>query len=387
MDKVKIMHCSDFHFDTPFSGFDGNIAEIRREDIRENFSAIISMAKENKIQILLMAGDLFDNASVSPETISLMQKRFDEIPEIKVFISPGNHDPIGEKSYYNIVKWPSNVYIFKNQVAKVELEELNTVVYGYGFAGKYEKGCLLKDFRVENHNKINFMVMHGEVVKGEVESIYNAIRVQHIENSGLDYLALGHVHSFSGINKIGTTYWSYSGCPEGRGFDELGEKGIVIGEVGKSYAALQFVKTCKRQNEVLKANISGSENYDDIILNINNALIDYKEKNDLSAIYDLTKKDIYKIVLEGEIDKDFLINTSVLHEKLKYQFYYVKVEDNTERRVDYKALANEYTLKGLFVKRMLIKIEAAVDEIEKCKLKKALRFGLDALELREVNLQ
>ncbi len=387
MNKVKIMHCSDFHFDTPFSGFDGNMAEIRREDIRENFSTIISMAKENKIQILLMAGDLFDNASVSPETISLMQKRFDEIPEIKVFISPGNHDPIGEKSYYNIVKWPSNVYIFKNQVAKVELEELNPVVYGYGFAGKYEKGCLLKDFKVEDHNKINIMVMHGEVVKGEAESIYNAIRVQHIENSGLDYLALGHVHSFSGINKEEGTYWSYSGCPEGRGFDELGEKGIVIGEVGKSYTALQFVKTCKRQNEVLKANINGSENYDDIILNINNALIDYKAKNDLSAIYDLTEKDIYKIVLEGEIDKDFLINTSVLHEKLKYQFYFVKVEDNTERRIDYKALATEYTLKGLFVKKMLMKIEAAADETEKFKLKKALKFGLDALELREVSLQ
>lgn len=387
MEAVKIIHCSDFHFDTPFSEFDRNKAEGRREEIRENFSNIIALAKQNNVQVLLMSGDLFDNETVSFETISLMKNKFHAIPDTRIFISPGNHDPYGDRSYYNIIQWPSNVYIFKDEMEKVDIDELNLTVYGRGFSTSYEKESLLTGFKVKDDSRINIMVMHGEVVKGSSTSIYNPICEEQIEKSGLDYLALGHVHSFSGVNRSGNTYWSYCGCPEGRGFDELGSKGILLGEVGRNYSKLNFIETCRRKYEMLEVDVTGSQNYEDIILKVNSTMGMADSGNDISELYESAGRDIYKVILKGSINRDFVINTSVLCEKLRYHFYWVKAEDNTEPEMDYEEISKELTLKGVFVKKMLCRISGAEEEAEKEKLKKALRLGLNALELRGGKLE
>lgn len=380
---VKIIHCSDFHFDTPFGGFEKHISEKRKEDIRESFGKIIDAAKNDEVKIILIAGDVFDNSTVSYETISFMKKKFEEVPNISIFISPGNHDPYGEKSYYNTVQWPDNVHIFKNHIDKVHITELNTTIYGIGFGTSYERNSLLDNFTAEDNETINLMVLHGEVVKGNSGSNYNPISEEQIIKSKLDYLALGHVHGFYGINRSGNTYWSYSGCPEGRGFDELGSKGFLMGNVGKGFVNLNFIESCKRKYEVLEVDVTNSENHDDIILNINAVLGLDKPQNNIGRMYENLNENIFKIILKGEITPEFIINTDILQEKLKYHFYYVKVEDETEYKINFEALAEEYNLKGIFVKRMLEKIKAADNEEEIKKLKIALKMGLDALDLKE----
>ncbi|MDP4090723.1 MAG: DNA repair exonuclease [Bacillota bacterium] len=381
MGKIKVMHCSDFHFDTPFSGLDKDKAEQRREELRENFSSIIRVAKENNVQVMLMAGDLFDGNAVSYETISLIQNRLRDIPEIKVFISPGNHDPFVERSYYNAVQWPSNVYIFRNYWGKVDVDELNLTVYGRGFGTSYEKESFLKGFTVEDSSRINIMVIHGEVVTAGGASVYNPVNEKEIEKSGLDYLALGHVHTCSGIRRAGNSCWSYSGCPEGRGFDEQGPKGVLLGEVGKNLVKLDFIETCRRRYMVHEVDITGCQNYEDILLKLGEPL----GIKDLESGF--SPRDIYKLILKGEISKEFTINTSVICEKLKYYFYMVKAVDDTRKTIDYQALSQEYTLKGIFVNKMLNKLKAAVDETERNRLEKALKLGLNALELREGKLE
>ena len=73
MSTVKIIHCSDFHFDTPFKEYEKNMAEKRREDLRETFANIIKMAREEGAQLILISGDVFDNSTVTYETISSMK--------------------------------------------------------------------------------------------------------------------------------------------------------------------------------------------------------------------------------------------------------------------------------------------------------------------------
>jgi DNA repair exonuclease SbcCD nuclease subunit len=382
MEKVKIIHCSDFHFDTPFTEYSKALAEKRKEDIRETFSKIMRLADTESINLILISGDVFDSSTVTFETITSMKKAFEQIQNIKIFISPGNHDPYGNKSYYNSIQWPSNVHIFKDCFEKVDIEELNVTVYGYGFGTKYEREGFLKNFQAADTRKINIMVLHGEVVKGN--SDYNPITEEQISKSGLDYLALGHVHSFSGINRCGSTYWSYSGCPEGRGFDELGPKGIVMGEVSKGYVKLSFMETCKRRHELLEVDISGSENYEDITLKINEGLGLHKSSNDIGKIYETLQRDIYKIVLKGSVEREFIINSEVLREKLRDIFYYVKIVDLTEIKIDYEELAKEYNIKGVFVRKMLAMINQCDNEIEKNRLKLSLKMGLDAIDYREV---
>ncbi|MBY7043951.1 metallophosphoesterase, partial [Clostridium botulinum] len=173
---------------------------------------------------LLIAGDMFDNLSVNKSTLCFLKSCFEKIDKVKIFISPGNHDPYNEKSFYSIIEWPKNVYIFKGNMEKVVLEDLKTIVWGAAFTHNYIYESLVKDVnRIDEYN--NIMVIHGEISSKE-KNEYNPITEEEIAKSDMDYIALGHRHKYIGVNKVLNTCYAYSGCPQGRGFDELGDKGI-----------------------------------------------------------------------------------------------------------------------------------------------------------------
>lgn len=376
MEKVKILHCGDLHFDTPFTGLSSVEAEKRKEDLRETFGKIIDRVKKENVPIVLISGDLFDNARVMKTTLDYIMGKFHEIPDTRIFISPGNHDPYGKGSFYSIGDWPSNVHIFGTDMGKVEIPERNVCVYGIGFSKPYERQCLIENFSVENDNLINIMVLHGEVVKGGQTSDYHPITSRHIENSRLDYLALGHRHTHGGIEKTGNTFWSYSGNPEGRGFDELGPKGVLLGEIGKGYCNLDFLPMNKRQYVVKKVDVSGVSTYEEVVQAI------LKDSTDTHR-----KHNLYKIILTGKVSSGFTIHLQVLQEKIKKDFYFVKMEDATQVEIDYEALENEFSLKGLFIKKMRGKIHGATTESEKKRLLYALDIGIKALEDEEVPIE
>lgn len=384
MNLVKILQCADIHLDTSFSELSKSVAELRREELRETFGNMIDLAKKEKVQIMLLCGDLFDNSNIMRTTIDYLLSKFNEIPDIQIFISPGNHDPYYDKSFYNTVKWPDNVHIFKHSLDNYYIEALNTTVYGIGFDKAHEKNSLLKGFKAANSNSINIMAMHGEVCSENVESLYNPIRERDIENSELDYLALGHVHTYSGIKKSGKTYWAYSGNPEGRGFDEQGPKGLLIGDIGKDSIDLNYRTICKRQYIEKEVDISGCKSYEDITIKLNESIGMHDYKEDIEKNFKEKEKNLYKFELVGNINTDFNINTFVLEEKLKNSFFYAKVVNNTAIAIDYDNLSQEYSLKGIYTRKMLDKIDKEEKEEEKQLLREALKLGLRALDLKEV---
>lgn len=376
MNRIKILHCGDLHFDTPFSELPFNIAEIRKEELKETFSNIIDLAKEQKVNCIFIAGDLFDNLRVEKTTLQFLVRKMEEAKPIRVFIAPGNHDPFNGTSFYKLISWPDNVYIFKEELEAIELPEFNSVVYGIGFGTSYIKNSLVEHLSTKGHkDKIKLMVLHGEIVKGEEGSDYNPISLKQIENSGLDYLALGHKHEFSGILKEGKTNYAYSGCPEGRGFDEIGEKGIIIGEVGVDYVDLKFKSICKRKYNVIDIDITGALSYEDI-----------KEK--VLGYIDLgkSKNDFYKLNFIGEISEEFALNKNVILEKLKNYFFYLKVQDSTKVLVDIEEVSKQFSIKGIFVKKLMERINQCQEEEEKAVLELALKVGIQSLSESEVKL-
>ncbi|KXG76410.1 metallophosphoesterase family protein [Thermotalea metallivorans] len=376
MKKVKILHCGDFHFDTPFKELSGSIAEQRKEDLRETFGRVIQTAKDEKVNLLLISGDFFDNDRVMKTTLDYLIRKFEEIPHIRVFISPGNHDPYTYKSYYRLIRWPSNVHIFDTNLKGIWIPEYNTCVYGIGFSKKYERKSLIEGFHVENKELVNIMVLHGDMVSEGQGSDYNPIARGTIESSGLDYLALGHRHSFSGVTKLGATSWSYCGNPEGRAFDELGSKGVVVGTVEKGRCELSFREICKRKYMVAKVDVEGVGTYEEIVERIREQITDPERERNL-----------YKIILTGEIGEGFSIHREVLQDKLHGDFYYIKLVDETTFAVDYESLAREFSLKGIFVRNMKEKIDRASNEEERKRLICALKLGMKALGTGEVRVE
>lgn len=373
MEKVKILHCADIHFDTPFKEFRNKLADKSKEEIKEVFSNIIKICNEENVDIMLLAGDIFDNYTLDKSTLIFIQEELKRLKRTKVFISPGNHDPYNFKSFYKLVDWPENVHVFKSSLEKVFIKELKTNIYGAAFEDNYVGQSMLKNIEIDK-NFINIAVIHGELSNQGTTNEYNPITIKDIEESKLDYIALGRRHKFNGVQKVGTTSYAYSGCPQGRGFDELGAKGILIGYVGKGYVDLNFKKTCKREYIEKDVNIESAFGYREIKRKILEELKDF----------DL-KINIFKVNLVGEIDASFKINEKILKEKLESEFYFVKIKDKTKIKIKIDDIENEHSTKGIFVKKISNKIsEASGEELEILEL--ALKIGLQSLTEDEVNL-
>ncbi len=367
MNSVKILHCADLHLDAPMIGLLEHLSEIRQEELRENFGQIVELAKKEKVELLMISGDLFDRESVKKTTIDYIVRKIDDIKPIPVLVCAGNHDSLSRNYYYKRESWPKNLHLFDRTIGKVDFPQKNLCIYGVSFYESYEDENLLKGFKVDDPSKINIMIMHGEIVSSESKSRYNPITLLDIENSGLDYLALGHVHSFSGLNKVGNVYWCYPGTPEGKGFDETGVKGVVLGSIAKDYVQIQFCPTGKREYIEKEIDISGMCTYEEITEKI-------KDNLEIKS-----KENFYKIILKGDISEDFSISSEIIASKLKEVTYYIKVINETTFSIDIDELLDNDTLKNVFINNIISNIKECHEEEEIRLLKRALKIGICAL--------
>ena len=374
MKKVKVLHCGDMHFDTPFKELNSKLSIISKEELLEVLSTIINICKNNSVDILLMAGDIFDNLTVNKKTLVFIRESLESIENVKVFISPGNHDPYNTNSFYKMIDWPKNVHVFKGTMEKVYIEELDTIVWGAAFNKPHITKSLLKEVKGEG-NSINLMVLHGEISQSEGGNVYNPITLSDIGECGVDYLALGHRHSYTGILRERNTCYAYCGCPQGRGFDELGDKGVIIGDVYKGAVNLEFKRTSKRNYYTIEVDISTACSNEEIKSMILSNII---EEDRL--------RNFYKIVLVGRVEPNLNLKEEIIFEKLKDEFYFIKIIDKTEIKIDFDEMSKDYSLKGIFAAKLLEQLEQNEEEDDIEVIKMALKLGVQCLSEEEVNL-
>lgn len=224
---MKFVHIADVHIDCPFSSLSvrENLADMRRLEQRDVFKKVINYIKENDVRLLLIAGDLYENEYVKKSSINYINNLFLEIPETKIFISPGNHDPYLKNSYYAEFDFAPNVYIFKGKFECKELADCN--VYGMGFENFYCKDVNFGNINVLQNNKPNFMVMHASLSGGSEENReYNPVLESRLEELGMDYVALGHIHKPYYQEKLSQKV-VYPGSLISLGFDEPGKHGMI----------------------------------------------------------------------------------------------------------------------------------------------------------------
>ncbi len=362
MSAVKILHCADLHIGASVS-FLGEKSSSRQMETLLTFERICDTASKENVKIVLISGDLFDSNKIPESFFERVISKMAEKSDIYFVISLGNHDPLNFSSPFWNAKMPENIKLFSDKDGVFPIGD-NVDVYGRSFCEVLEKGE--DKFSLNpDPEKINIMCIHGEYGLGGMQ---NPITDDFIINSGMDYIALGHVHQKSTPKKIGNTYIAYSGCPEGLGFDELGEKGVYIGEIDKNYCNISFVKTAKRMHIEEKIDVTSCENSPEIYEKIIETLIGkYGESY---------TENLYKIILCGEIKEDTEINLTEIKERLKEKVYFVKIKDKTGIKFNLDALKNEVSLKGIFVSNMLKKAEENPEIKEE--IEEALKIGLKA---------
>ncbi len=357
---VKILHSADFHLDSAFSALSESRARQRRQECRELAARMVELANENGVELLLLCGDLFDGERLYAQTTEELAQALSRFRG-EVIIAPGNHDPYTHHSPYAREKWPENVHIFtQDRLEKLEFPQYGCVVYGAAFtaaeAGELQLPSLADDERTV------LLVLHGEV--GVPNSRYRTISVESLARSGVDYAALGHIHEFSGVQHAGKTAYAYSGCPEGRGFDELGEKGVLLGSVGKGTAALQFIPFARRRYEQLEVDVTDS----DMLTAVSTALEGCEEN-------------ICRVILRGETQEQPDLRR--LAQQLEGSAWELELRDMTRRREDLWLHCGEDTLRGLFLDELRKEYDSA-DEARRGVIEQAVRFGLAAMDGREL---
>lgn len=346
---MKFVHIADIHFDVPFTtlGLKG-LAEQRRLEQRDAFKRTIEFIKKNNVEILLIAGDLYENEYIRISTINYINNLFKEIPNTKIFISPGNHDPFLKNSFYDKFEWNENVYIF-NDMNKTEYKNID--IYGYGFQNfESEKVKLPKELKKD---RINILLMHADL---DGNSNYNSISKRELLESGFDYIALGHIHKKTIEKNI-----VYPGSMISCGFDELNEHGIILGEIKEEKITnIEFIKMDK--NEFVEKELDVSQLYseEELIEKINSL--------------ELIKENYYKIILTG--NRNFEINTTNILKNI-YTANIVKIKDCTKIDVDINELSKEESLKGIFVRKILNDVQKQKINMEDAI--KAIEIGLEAM--------
>ena len=357
---MKFVHMADMHFDIPFTVLNSRnkLGEQRRLEQREAFKKIIDYIKENNIEYFFIAGDLYENEYIRKSTIEYINNLFKEIPNTKIYITPGNHDPYINGSMYKTVKWSDNVKLFTNHIEKVENEDCD--IYGFGFNDFYCEVSEVQDIVIDNKEKINILITHGTLNGGTIEDMqYNPLNKTKLKQIGFDYIALGHIHK-PDYNSEENQRIVYPGSPISMGFDELGKHGVIVGELTKDDIKLKFLPIDKKEFKEKELDISDTNNIEELIEKINSL--------------DLEDNIYYKLILTG--DKNFEININNLF-KFIINENIIKIKNNTKLKVDLEELSKENSLKGLFVKEILEELNK--DDYDKETLNNVLEIGLEIL--------
>ena len=361
---MKFVHIADMHFDSPFVNLSNKeyMGELRRLEQRKVFKKMIDYIKDNNIEYLFISGDLYEHKYIKQSTIEYINKLFQEIPDTKIYIAPGNHDPFLKNSYYSKFNWSNNVKIFSNNIEKIENENVN--IYGYGFTDFYCENSGIENIEIDNKEKLNILVIHGALDSSNIEDRqYNPMKKNMLKAKGFDYVALGHIHKLD-YNTEENQKIVYPGSTISLGFDELGKHGMIVGEFKEKELNLNFVPLDEKEYKVIQLDTTNMNSKEELIEKIENV--------------DIKENEYIEIVLNG--NRNFEINIYELL-KLILNDRVIKIKDKTKIGYDLDKLSNETTLRGLFIKEMKEKLgNENINEEEKEIIEKAIEIGLDVLE-------
>lgn len=355
---AKILHTGDLHLDSAFVGLSANAARKRRAGLRELMSQIIDIANTEAVDAIILAGDVFDSYPIRPETAESFLRDLKRA-KMPVFISPGNHDPYTTDSPYRTLVFPENVHIFTSStLTSVELPECSLRIFGAAYTSAVFDERILKDFKVPDDGFANIISLHSNLYTDG----YSPVSAEEIGETGADYVALAHVHKPTEILKSKNTYYAYCGCLEARDFGEQYDTGFYLGEVTKGSVNLdrRSLSDIRYREETIDI-----EAHPDVI----------------SALPAPSPLEHLRLTLVGECEAP---DVDAIYEQLSPQYLELIINDRTTAPRDLWQGIEEDTLRGVFLKKMKGMLAACEDEAEKEKILLAVKFGIDAIENRDV---
>ena len=232
----RFLHTADIHLDSPLRSLamrDPEIAETIGNATRQAFQRTIDLCLDEKLDALMIAGDLYDGDLKSMKTAIFFGTQMRRLADagVRVFIVRGNHD--AESRITKQLSLPSNVHVFSGRAEAVEIEDKGVAVHGVSFADPAAPESLLPKFKAPLPDLINIGLLHTSLAGAEGHDTYAPCSLKDLFDHGFDYWALGHIHKRQ-VAAEGRRLAVMPGIPQGRHIGEDGLKSVTLATVGEN---------------------------------------------------------------------------------------------------------------------------------------------------------
>ena len=333
---MKILHCADIHLDSKMENrLSPDQARERRNELLEGFHRMISYAGRNNIEAVLISGDLFDRRHIRKVVKEEVKQELTSHGDIDFYYLRGNHDITDFLD--DLEEVPANLHLFSaDRWTSYQCQD-NIVITGREMDAKSQTDLISE--MVLDPSKVNIVMLHGQDRQYQSHDNAYTIDIPKLRGRYIDYLALGHIHSYRWEELDDRGVLCYPGCPEGRGFDECGKKGFVVLDIDSTgVKSHEFVSLARRQCHQIKVEVEADDDLDRVVSKVR-AVIEKASLNDLIRV-DLT----------GRKNMDLEIDCDWIRMQTDRGFYVYDVKDDTSVRINYENFAHDWSLKGTFVR-------------------------------------
>jgi exonuclease SbcD len=387
---LRLLHTADVHLGARHADL-GDQAVALRERCFAAFRATVDLAIAEKVDLVLIAGDLFDSNVQPKRSVERAAAELGRLVDarIRVVMIPGTHDVYDHASIYRAYdikalagSTPGDDYltVLTPERPDVVLPALDAVVYGRVFETKRAPESPLARLSASAEERARWRIgmVHGALaIPGVVEHDEVIVTTDEIAASGLDYLALGHWHSAQ-QGTAGATTYAYSGAPEPVAVDQdrAGKVLLVTLEdrAGTHQVSVQERQVGRIRFDALKVDAAAVGSQPALI-------------NDLRSMADPDL--VLDITLTGVRPDELDLSVDEVEAELRAQFFRIRVRDRSVPPLTEGVLPPPDTVAGAFLRDMeanIAELEAAGATDDAAELRESLRLGRLLLAGHEVTL-
>lgn len=361
---LRLLHFADVHLDRSFAGerLFGAGARRRREDLRDALERIVQRARDEQVDLITCAGDLFEHEHVTRETANFAAQTLGEAGR-PVLIAPGHADPAVPGSPYRYMRWPKNVTIASH-------EELRPYRFGdvdiwtAGFMRPAVAEAPLRDFaRLEQG--MNLLLLHAADMSRVQEGApsYKPLTPDQVRDAGFRHALLGHYHdAFSG------EWITYPGSPEPLRWTDEGRHAtalVTVNDDGTTQVSLDDVGEHELVKEAI--DITGLTNRDQV----RDVVVTLRDRRRLVGA-------VVEATLVGERSPLLRLDLKSLAAECSDGFGHLELRDRSRVSHAVETIGQEFTSRGEMVRKLREQAPASGQD-EKA-VGRALQVALDAFE-------
>lgn len=389
---LSILHFSDLHLDTSFSEsrLPPEIGRRCRESLRNTFVEILRLARERKADAITIAGDLFENDRVHPETLKFVAGQFAHLAPMPVFIAPGLLDHAGPHSAYQARRWPANVHVFLNNTLSDRALSSEYDLWSAARLHDADQENVLENFVASSSGKIPILLLHAlvaaptpETANQPVPSRSAVLTLDGIAHSGFGAALLGRQHQrFTTTN--GECTILCPGSPQPLGFEDAHEHGVAwITLSPGSDAMLEWLplkneSTSGLDFKTIDIPVEPEGTTETVLNTITQALR-----------YQSLRGSLVRVRLTGAVSPVPGIETDSLRGRIEHHCAYLRIENHTSPGTSQldtiTHMGKEPTVRGAFVREMLA--QRATNSATQKVYHDAMVYGMQSFEQEDIVLR